>query len=268
MSETVLWYTFGMRAGEASMTARRVAAQRLTFPRVPAPYGEPEGDDRLARDVAGDIDGSTGLMRDYLAARTRFFDAVVVRAIDNGISQVVIGAAGYDGRAFRYAKPGVRWFEIDHPATHADKLRRLDGLGIAHAHVSYVAADFAAGPFADALVATGVDADAAALFALEGVAIYLEQATLEFVLGQLRSVAGPGSRLAISLSVSGPNGQRAARRMAFRTAVARMGEPARTTLTADGAQSVLAATGWRRVQDRSDNAERRWAAGLVLVEPV
>ena len=29
-----------------------------------------------------------------------------------------------DGRAFRYAKPGVRWYEVDHPATQLDGMRR------------------------------------------------------------------------------------------------------------------------------------------------
>jgi len=47
-------------------------------------------------------------MRDYLRARTRFFDTKVTGALDRGCPQVVIGAAGYDGRALRYAKPGVR----------------------------------------------------------------------------------------------------------------------------------------------------------------
>src|SRR5205809_996612 len=40
-----------MRAGEASETARRVAAHRLTFDRVPVAYGDPARDkrERLAR---------------------------------------------------------------------------------------------------------------------------------------------------------------------------------------------------------------------------
>ena len=69
-------------------------------------------------------------MRDYLDARTRFFDRVVVGAIGRGVRQIVVGAAGYDGRAFRYAKPGVRWFEVDHPATQRDKQERLARLGL------------------------------------------------------------------------------------------------------------------------------------------
>jgi hypothetical protein len=62
----------------------------------------------------------------------------VVAAIDRGVRQVVVGAAGYDGRAFRYAKPGARWFEVDHPATQRDKLARL---GLDASHVRFIEAD-------------------------------------------------------------------------------------------------------------------------------
>ena len=143
-------------------------------------------------------------MHDYLAARTSFFDRTVTSALGRGVEQVVVGAAGDDGRAFRYAKPGVRWFEVDHPATQRDKLERLGRLGIDASHVRFVAADFTRDPVADRLRAAGLDPDTPGLFLLEGVAVYLEPAVLEDVLGQFRQIAGPGSRLAISVSLSRP----------------------------------------------------------------
>jgi methyltransferase (TIGR00027 family) len=39
----------------------------------------------------------------YLAARTRFYDAVVTDALDAGIDQVLLLGAGYDTRAWRLA---------------------------------------------------------------------------------------------------------------------------------------------------------------------
>src|SRR5260370_5068880 len=117
-----------MEDGGPSASARRVAAHRLEFTRVPAAYGDPAADEALAADVAAGHVALANRMHDYLAARTAFFDRTVVRAVDRGVRQVVIGAAGYDGRAFRYARPGVRWFEVDHPATQRDKLRRLERL--------------------------------------------------------------------------------------------------------------------------------------------
>ncbi len=230
-----------MDDGGPSVTARRVAAYRLGFTRVPAPYGDPAADEALAVDVAAGQEPSAGGMREYLAGRTRFFDTVVTRAIGQGLDQVVVGAAGYDGRAFRYAKRGVRWFEVDQPATQRDKRERLARLGIAAGQVRFVAADFTRDPVAERLLAAGLDPARPSLFLLEGVAVYLEAAVLEAVLGQFRQVARAGSRLAISVSLSSP-GQARSR---FRDTVAALGEPARSTLEADEAEHLLARTGWR-----------------------
>ena len=182
-----------MEDGGPSVTARRVAAHRLGFSRVPAPYGAPAADEALAADVAAGLVAPANRMHDYLAARTSFFDRTVVSAIDRGVRQVVVGAAGYDGRAFRYAKPGVRWFEVDHPATQRDKLERLQRLGISAPHVRFVEADFTRDPMADRLHAAGLKAAVPSLFLLEGVAVYLDPAVLETVLGQFRLVAAPAA---------------------------------------------------------------------------
>ena len=210
-----------MQDGGPSVTARRVAAHRLGFTRVPAAYGDPAADEALAADVAAGREAPASRMHDYLAARTSFFDRIVVAAIGRDVRQIVVGGAGYDGRALRYAKPGVRWFEVDHPATQRDKRERLERLGIAAPQVRFVAADFTKDPVADRLLAAGLDAGAPSLFLLEGVAVYLEPAVLETVLDQFRQVAAAGSRLAISVSLSREHDADA--RARFRAAVAAMG---------------------------------------------
>jgi methyltransferase (TIGR00027 family) len=253
-----------MDDGGPSQTARRVAAHRLGFSRVPAAYGVPGADDALAADVAAGLVAPANRMHDYLAARTSFFDRTVVGAIDRGVRQVVVGAAGYDGRAFRYAKPGVRWFEVDHPATQRDKLERLERLGIAAPHVRFVEADFTRDPVADRLRAAGLEAGVPSLFLLEGVAVYLEPAVLETVLEQFRQVAAPGSRLAISVSLSRKHDEGA--RARFQAAVAALGEPARSIFDAGQAEDLLARTGWRTIPGREDTAakrERLRSAGLL-----
>jgi methyltransferase (TIGR00027 family) len=155
----------------------------------------------------------------------------------------VIGAAGYDGRAFRYARPGVRWFEVDHPATQRDKLARLARLGAAAPHIRFVGADFRTDPVAELLVAAGLDPGMEALFLLEGVAVYLEPSVLGALLGQFRRVAATGSRLAISVSLSRDHDRAA--RARFQASVAAMGEPARSVFDAEEAQALLARTGWQ-----------------------
>jgi methyltransferase (TIGR00027 family) len=224
-----------------SRTARRVAAHRLDFTRVTVPYGDAAADEALAEDVAGDLRVTEGRMHEYLAARTAFFDRTVVGALDEGTRQVVIGGAGYDGRALRYARPGVRWFEVDHPATQADKRERLGRLGLATEHVRFVAADFAADPVVDLLLAAGLDAGAPSLFLLEGVAAYLDSAVVDSVLDQFRQVAGPGSRLAISVFLSGGPDQG---RADLQASVAKMGEPLRSGFAADETAGILARAGW------------------------
>src|SRR6185312_5804235 len=260
-----------MEDGGPSQTARRVAAHRLDFRRIPADYGHPAADHALAVDVAAGRQAPAGRMHDYLAARTTFFDRTVTGALGRGVTQVVVGAAGYDGRAFRYAKPGVRWFEVDHPATQRDKLERLERLGIDASHVRFVEADFTRDPVAGRLRAAGLDPDAPSLFLLEGVAVYLEPAVLEDVLRQFRQVAAPGSSLAISVSLSRPRGDAA--RARFQATVAALGEPARSTFEAAEAEALLARTGWPLAAENGDGrqtaatSDRLRAAGLLVASP-
>src|SRR5690349_20148543 len=127
-------------------------------------------------------------MSRYLGARTTFFDRVVGRALDGGMPQVVVAAAGYDGRALRYAKPGVRWYEIDHPDTQRDKRERLDRLGVDISHITFVPVDFTTDDIAGAMAKTTHDPKRPSLVLCEGVAVYLERAVLETLLRGLRSI--------------------------------------------------------------------------------
>ena len=248
-----------MRDDAPSQTARGVAAHRLDYERLKAPYGDPAADEALTRDVADGLVRLPGSPRhEYLRARTAFFDRVVVNSLDHRVRQVVVGAAGYDGRAFRYAKPGVRWFEVDHPATQSDKLARIARLGLDTSGITFVAADFAADPVADLLTATGLDTSRAALFLLEGVAVYLEQPVLERVLGEFRAVTVAGSPLAISVSSGNAP---SADRERFQAAVAAVGEPVRSTLSPAAARELLAGVGW---QVPGEGRDRLRSAGLLL----
>ncbi|MBV8159841.1 MAG: class I SAM-dependent methyltransferase [Acidimicrobiia bacterium] len=203
-------------------------------------------------------------MTRYLKARTAFFDSVVVGSLDAGVAQVVVGAAGYDGRALRYRMSGVRWIEVDHPDTQLDKRRRLARLGVDVSHVGFLAADFATDPLVAPLLDAGLERSSATLFLLEGIAVYLHRAVLESVLAQLRSVAGPGSRLAISLSVGGGSPVRAGHRAAFRAAVAALGEPVRSVIPPGEVDPLFAVAGWRVA---SPNEEQARGGGFVVAAP-
>jgi methyltransferase (TIGR00027 family) len=248
---------------------------------MPWPPGDPAAEDALATDVAGGIDVAGGMevpsgrMHDYLRVRTAFFDRFVVAGLDDGVRQVVVGGAGYDGRSLRYAAPAVRWFEVDHPATQRDKLARLRRLGLNIGDVRFVAADFTTDRVGSLLTGAGFDAEVPALFLLEGVAVYLPADVVEDLLGEFRDVAAAGSRLAISMPVTGTfrTGSR------FRAAVASMGEPALSRFEPAAAEALLARAGWPLAQPdgagdpaadpaAADPASgERWlAAGLLIAE--
>jgi methyltransferase (TIGR00027 family) len=248
-----------MKEGSASHTARVVAAHRLTYDRVAAGYGDPAADEALSRDVADGLTPGSTRIREYLRVRTAFFDRMVVNAVDRGVTQVVTGGAGYDGRAFRYARPGTRWFEVDHPATQADKRARLARLGLDASPIAFIPADFTADPVAGPLRDAGLDPARPALFLFEGVAVYLDRPVIERVLAEFREATTAGSILVSSVSTSTST---PASRARFQARVAALGEPARTVLTVADAAGLLAAAGWE-VREASDGQR---SAGLLLAE--
>jgi len=86
-----------------------------------------------------------------IALRTREFDDALLAAVkSNGVRQVIILGAGLDARPMRLAPvlPGVRFFEVDHPATQKHKVEGLLALIttreelVALNQVNYVAVDF------------------------------------------------------------------------------------------------------------------------------
>jgi methyltransferase (TIGR00027 family) len=253
-----------MPEGRASVTARRVAVHRLGFDRPPTDFGDPDADERLARDVAASAGYEPGEgMTRYLRGRTSFFDRSVVHALDRDVGQIVIVGAGYDGRALRYARPGVRWYEVDHPDTQDDKRARLDRLGIATPQIAFVATDLVAGRLADDLLAAGYDVDAPSQILCEGVAAYLDVPVVTRMLADLRALTTVGTRLAISLSSSDGSVESLARRQKLAESVGAVGEPIRTSLTADDTGSLLGAARWRPV----DIPERARRAGFVVAVP-
>jgi methyltransferase (TIGR00027 family) len=183
-------------------------------------------------------------MTRYLQARTRFFDRIVVRSIDAGLQQVVAVGAGYDGRALRYAKPGVTWFELDHPDTQADKRERLVRLGIDTGGTAFAPIDFAVGDVASVLRGAGLDGARPALFVCEGVAGYLSLDVLVGLLTSLAGCAAPASVLGITMALRPESPEGEARRAALSDAVAKMGEPLRNDIPRADLEDVLGRAGW------------------------
>jgi methyltransferase (TIGR00027 family) len=137
--------------------------------------------------VSGYIDRRQPGVRASVVARTCLIDGLVVAALGDGITQIVILGAGFDTRAHRIAGiERVRLFEVDHPNTSAAKRERLrDALGTLPGHVTYVEFTFGSSSLPDALEQAGFEPDSRTLFIWEGVTNYLSEeavnATLAFI---------------------------------------------------------------------------------------
>jgi methyltransferase (TIGR00027 family) len=221
------------------------------MPRPSSPEGDPDAQELLCR---GMRPTSAYRLRPQILARTRFFDDQVMGAISAGVSQVVICGAGYDDRALRFRTTGVRFFELDHPATQADKARRLraitsgagSGTSSGTAGLTLAAADFRTDDVAGALSGCGHDARRPSLFICEGLLVYLDQPTCARLLSGLRSRAAPGSRLAVSLAVhrQGVVSEQVTAAANARRASGRA-EPWQTILPLDAHLALLSRAGWR-----------------------
>jgi methyltransferase (TIGR00027 family) len=123
----------------------------------------------------------------FLVARDRYIDDVLQSFLNEGLQQLVILGAGYDSRAQRFdLQDRVKTFEVDHPATQADKLAKLQGIfGKVPEHVIYVPIDFNTQTLAARLLESGYDPKRKTLFIWQGVTMYLTaeavDSTLAFV---------------------------------------------------------------------------------------
>ena len=180
--------------GSLSRTSQAVALTRAGMDRPHTEQGDPDAQRRLCEGMA-----PIRRLRPALWARTRFFDDQVLAAISAGVPQVVICGAGYDDRALRFRSPGVRFFELDHPATQADKAARLRRMGADLADVVLTPADFRDDDVVTVLALAGHDASRPTLFLCEGLLVYLDSAVIHRLLTGLRSRAAEGSSLAASV---------------------------------------------------------------------
>jgi methyltransferase (TIGR00027 family) len=193
-----------------------------------------------------------------IAVRTRFIDTQVVRAIEAGINQVVICGAGYDDRALRFRTTGVRFIELDHPATQTDKARLLSGLGGSDVvgrdcgratqgpAVTLASIDFCTEDVGEVLEGAGHRPTEPSLFVAEGLLVYLDVPTGERLLAGLARRAAPGSALVATLATHDEGFDSA--EVVITANSRRRGavtEPWRTILPVAGHLALLERAGWQ-----------------------
>jgi methyltransferase (TIGR00027 family) len=224
-----------------SRTSQAVALTRAGLGRPYSAAGDPQAQRALC---AGLDFAPPPWLRPSIEVRTGFMDGHVVTALAAGVRQVVICGAGLDDRPLRFRTAGVRFFEVDHPATQADKARRLRAMQAQDGPV-LVPCDFQAEPVTSALASHGHDAALPTLFLCEGLLVYLDREAGESLLAGLAGRAPAGSALAASLATHAPGVSSAevaaAANARRRTADA---EPWRTILPRDEYLAMMAAAGW------------------------
>ena len=210
---------------------------------------------------------STGAVGN-VCGRTRFFDEQVRQAIEQGVTQVVILGAGYDTRALRLQREGVRFFEVDHPATQADKRGKVAGLGLSFSPI-FVPVDFTCDDLTAQLQRAGFSAAHKTFFLWEGVTMYLSQDEMNHTLARLRAISAPGSLLAFDVNTRTIDSLFHQATTALRSAmVTFFGEPWKLWLTPTMISQVLQTNGWslKRLL-RPEDIEAFYLAGTGLIVP-
>jgi methyltransferase (TIGR00027 family) len=134
----------------------------------------------------------------FLAARDRYIDDILQGFLEDGLQQLVILGAGFDSRAYRFdgLRDRVKVFEVDHPATQANKLARVQAIfGEIQKHVTYVPVDFNTQTLEQRLPESGYDANLKTLFIWQGVTMYLTAEGVDETLRFVVQHSAPGSAI-------------------------------------------------------------------------
>ena len=127
----------------------------------------------------------------FTTARSRIAEDALSRAVERGMRQIVILGAGLDTFALRnpHGAPGVRVYEVDHPATQAWKLERLaEAQIVLPPSAVFVPVDFERDDLGEMLAAVGFQQKSPAFFTWLGVVPYLTQDAIDGTLGYISSI--------------------------------------------------------------------------------
>jgi methyltransferase (TIGR00027 family) len=144
-------------------------------------------------------------MNEYLIARTAYFDRLFLDALQEEIPQIVLLGAGYDSRAYRFAKSnlGTRIFELDAAPTQNRKMKCLKSTRIRiPEEVRFVPIDFLSQSLSVVLENAGYKSQEKTLFLWEGVSYYLDRAAVKDTLSFVSRCSNRDSLIAFDYSIS------------------------------------------------------------------
>ena len=153
-----------------------------------------------------------GILLHY-ALRKRFIEESARAFLARGGSQLVVLGAGFDTLAARIAEasPGVTCVELDHPGTQEAKRRVLTSRTSAGVH--FAPADLSGDSISDALgTVEAFSQGRPTFFVLEGVSMYLDEASVVRILGDCARLGGSGTEIAWTFMSPDERGRIAFRR--------------------------------------------------------
>jgi methyltransferase (TIGR00027 family) len=142
---------------------------------------------------------------EYMIARTAFFDGVFLDALQNEAPQIVLLGAGYDTRAYRFAKlnTGSKVIELDIASTQNIKKKFLNKARIDIPEEVYLMPiDFNKESLGDVLGKAGYRNDQKTLFIWEGVSYYLKPDSVDATLAFVSQSSHPDSVIAFDYVIS------------------------------------------------------------------
>jgi methyltransferase (TIGR00027 family) len=263
-----------MENGKASMTAQLVAGLRaghFQSGRRPLVFEDP---------FAAHFTGGAfleplrrGTLQDYIeklallpiqggiVGRARHAEDALERSISEAnVGQLVLLGAGND--SFLLRRPDLlkqlRVFELDHPASQAEKRARLRELGFEdHPHARFVAVDFEQESAGDALARSGFDGAVPAFFNWLGVVTYLQLDAIFATLRSVHDVAAPGSRIVFDYPIAGHlllRDEDRARAAEVQRSTEAVGEIRHVKHVPEELARRVEALGWEVVEDLSPEA--------------
>lgn len=261
-----------MQEAQPSQTALRVALRRAAHQVVdaePLVFRDPFALRTLDSVTAEEIKRTpsarrrpfSAAMRAWVVARARFAEDTLAEGVScRGVAQYLLLGAGLDTFALRNPFPGVRVFEVDHPATQMWKRARLASAGLRLPETAcFVPVDFETQSLREQLGHAGFSFAQPTMTAWLGVSMYLTRDAFAATVRVLSEFArGSGSdRSALVMdylqprAVLPPTEQLMQDSLAAR--VAQAGEPFRLHFTPEALAADLTACGWRVVEDLGDN---------------
>lgn len=233
-------------------------AIRLLEPEVRAELSE--GAERLRRPT-------TLALRSHVVLRSRYAEERMEAAAAAGVGQAVLLGAGLD--TFAYRQPAwaraLRIFEVDHPASQAEKRDRASAAGlVAPSNLISAPVDFERTSLDQGLAQAGFDTAQPTFFSWLGVTMYLTRPAIESVLRFVGHLPA-GSRMVLTFAQPDDSKDGGASQLADLAAA--HGEPWLTRFTPEELTAALRSAGFSRIsilspEEAFDHYYRNRADGL------